>query len=110
MWKCWLEPNDKNKGKYTPGNVYNHKKETLIKNWKYKSLLGLYSSGDIPNLIDHDISESNMRCDIFIRELWHDMSKTIDLLKELNFLVRALNKPDKTPREEMFGVWEKIII
>ena len=38
---------------------------------------------------------------------WH--VQTIGLLKELHFLVRALNKPDKSPREDIFGVCIKII-
>ena len=33
--------------------------------------------------------------------------KTIELLKELHFIVRALNKPDISPREEIFGVGKK---
>ena len=45
-----------------------------------------------------------MRCEIFIREMWHYMSKTIELMKELNFLVRALNKPGIRPRKEISGV------
>ena len=31
------------------------------------------------------------------------------VLKELNSLVMALNKPDKSPREEKYGVCKKII-
>ena len=37
------------------------------------------------------------------------MSKKIELLKELNFLVSALNKPDNSPKEEISGVCKKII-
>ena len=69
-------------------------KETFINFWESKSVLGLNSSEEIPNFTNHDISESNMRCDIYIRELWHDMSKQIEPLKKLNVLVMALNKPD----------------
>ena len=65
------------KCKYIPDNVYNHTKETFIKDWKSKSLLGLYSSEDISNFNNYEILENNIRCEIFIRELWHDMSKTI---------------------------------
>ena len=36
------------------------------------------------------------------------MSKKVDILKELHFLVRALNKPDTSPRENIFGVCKKI--
>ena len=61
------------KGKYTPGNVCNNTKETFIKNWQYLSVLGLDLSEDITNFINHDIPERNMRCEICIRELWHEM-------------------------------------
>ena len=76
-----LHPTIARKGKHIPGNVYNQMKETFIKNWKSKSLLGLYSSEDTPDFTNHDISESIIRCDIRIRELWHDMSKKNELLK-----------------------------
>ena len=68
-------------------------------------MLGFNSSKEIPNSTNHDISESNMRCDICIRELWNDIKKI--LLKELHFLVRALDKPDISPREEIFEVCKK---
>ena len=51
-------------------------KETFIKNWFSQSVLDFNLGEDIPNFTYHDISESNMRCKIFIREMWHDMSKT----------------------------------
>ena len=95
------------KGKYIPGNVYNNMRETFIKNWKSKILLGLDLSEDIPNLNNHDISERKMICEICIRELLHDMNKKIDLLKELHFLVMALKKVDKGPGEEIFDVCKK---
>ena len=63
------------KRKYTPGNVYNHVKETFIKNWKFESFLELDLSEDIPNFTNNDITERHMRCDIYIRELWYEMSK-----------------------------------
>ena len=76
-----LHPMISRKGKYIPGNVYNNNKETFINNWQYKSFLGLYLSEDISNFTNHDISESNMICEICIRELCHNMSKNIELLK-----------------------------
>ena len=72
-------------------------------------MLGFNPSEEIPNFTNHDISESNIRCDICIRELCHDISKQIDPFKELHFLVRALNKPDIIPREEIFRVCKKSI-
>ena len=36
------------------GNIY--------KKWKDKSFLELYSSDDIHNLTNHEISESNIKC------------------------------------------------
>ena len=67
-------------------------KEIFIKNWKEKSLLGLYSSGDIPNLTNQEISENNIKCEICTRQLWNDMSTKIQLLKELHIQVKTLNK------------------
>ena len=61
------------KVKYTPGKVYNTTKETFIKKWKSKSVLGFNSSEEISNFTNHDISESNMRCGICIRELCNNM-------------------------------------
>ena len=78
-------------------------KETFIKKWESNSVLGFNSSEEIPKFTNYDISESNMRCDIFIKEMWHEMSNKIKLLMKLHFLVRALNKPDIIPREEFFG-------
>ena len=92
-----LHPMISRKGKYVPVKVYNTVKETFIKNWESKSVLGFNSSEEIPNFTNHDISERNMRCNIFIRKLWHDISKRIELLKKLRFVVRALNKPDISP-------------
>ena len=37
------------------------------------------------------------------------MSIKVELLKELHFFVRSLNKPDTIPREKIFGVCKKII-
>ena len=65
------------KGKYIPVNVYNNIKENFIKNWESKSVLVFNSSEEIQTFANHSISESNMRCDICIRELWHDISKKL---------------------------------
>ena len=62
---------------YILGNVYNPMKENFIKNWKYKSFLGLYSSEGTPNLTNHEISESNIRCKICIKEMWKYVSKQL---------------------------------
>ena len=72
-----LHPMISRQGKYIPGNVYNNIKETFIKNWQSKSLLGLNLSEDIPNFINHDISDRNVRCEICITELRHDMPKKL---------------------------------
>ena len=72
-------------------------------------MLGFNSSKEIPKFDNPDISESNIICDICIKELWHYMSGKVEILEELHFLVRALNKPDTSPREEIFGVCKKII-
>ena len=72
------------KGKYIPGKVYNITKENFIQNWKSKGVLGFNLSEDIPNLTNHNISESNMRCEICIREMWHDISKN-QAIEEITF-------------------------
>ena len=69
------------KGKYIPVNVYISMKETFIKNWQSKSVLGFNSSEEINNFTNCDISDSNMRCEVCIKELWDDMSRNIYLLK-----------------------------
>ena len=61
------------KGKYIPGNAYNQMKEIFMKKWKAKSLLVLDSSKDIPSLTNHGISESNIKLDSCITELWNVM-------------------------------------
>ena len=70
-----LYPVKVRKGKYIPGNVYNQMKEIFIKNGIDKSLLGLNSSEDIPNFTNHEISESDIKCDKSIAELCNNMSK-----------------------------------
>ena len=68
-----LQPMKERKGKYIPENVYNQMKEILIKDWKEKRLLGLYSSEYIPNSTNYDISESEIKCEICRRQLWNYM-------------------------------------
>ena len=50
-----------------------------------------------------------MRCEICIRELWHDMFKNIYILKTVRFLVRALKTIKKSPREEILSFCKNII-
>ena len=69
------------KGKYIPVNVYISMKDTFIKNWQSKSVLGFNSSEGITNFTNHDISDINMRCEVCIKDLWDDTSIKIDLLK-----------------------------
>ena len=84
-------------------------KETFIKNWQSKSVLGFNSSEEITNFTNYDISYRNMRCEVCIKELWDDISRKFYPLKELHSLVMALNKPDNSPREEKYGVFKKSI-
>ena len=72
-------------------------------------MLGFNSSEGITNFTNHDISDSNMRCAVCIKELWDDMSRKVDLLKKLHSLVKALNKSYKVTREEKYGVCKKFI-
>ena len=50
-----------------------------------------------------------MRFKLCIKELWDDMSRKFYLLQELHSLVMALNKPNKSPREEKYGVCKTFI-
>ena len=56
-------------------------KDTFIQNWQSKSVLGFNSSEGITNFTNYDISDSNMRCEVCIKELWDDISIKFDLLK-----------------------------
>ena len=40
-----------------------------MKNWQSKSVLGFNSSEEITNFTHYDISESNMRCELCIKDL-----------------------------------------
>ena len=57
------------KGKYVPVHVYISMKDKFIKNWQSKSVLGFNPSGGITHFTNHDISDSNMRCEVCIKEL-----------------------------------------
>ena len=56
-----LYPIIEKRGEYIPVNIYNQMKEIFFKDWKEKRVVGLYSSEDIPNLTNHEISESNTK-------------------------------------------------
>ena len=69
MWPWWLGSNDRKKGKIYPRQGIQYYERNIYKNWESKSVLEFNSSEEIPNFTNHDISERNMRCEIFIREL-----------------------------------------
>ena len=81
MWVWWLASNYSTKGKIYPSQGIKFYERKFIKNWESKSVFGYNSSKEIPNFTNHDISESNMRCEIFIKELWHDISRKFELFK-----------------------------
>ena len=72
-------------------------------------MLGFNSSEEITNFTNYDILDITMKCEMCIKELWHEMSRKFYPLKELHSLLRALNKPDTGPREEIFGVCKTFI-
>ena len=84
-----LNPEKSRKGRYIPGNVYNQMKEIFIKDWKEKKLLGVYSSGYIPNLNNHQIKESNIKCETCTRQLWNYMQNNSGIEK-LHIIVKDL--------------------
>ena len=59
----FLHPKKAREGKHVPRTYYNQMKETLIKYWNRKFLLGLHSSKNIPDFTDYEISESNIKCE-----------------------------------------------
>ena len=63
-------------------------------------MLGFNSSEGSTNFTNHDISDSNIRCEVCIKEMWDDMSRKVDLLKELHSLVKVLNKNSKFPEKK----------
>ena len=62
-----LHPMIARRGKYIPVNVYISMKDTFIKNWQSKSVLGFNSREEITDFTHHDISDSNMRCEVCIK-------------------------------------------
>ena len=68
-----LHPTKERKGKFIPGNLYNQMKEIFIKDWNMKRLLILHSSEDITDLTNHDILESNIKCEKCTIQLYNDM-------------------------------------
>ena len=56
-----LYPIIEKRGEHIPVNIYNQMKEIFFRDWKEKRVMGLYSSEDIPNLTNHEISESNTK-------------------------------------------------
>ena len=75
--------------------------DTFNKKLHSKSVLGFDSSEEITHLNNNDISYKNMRCAVCIKELWDEISRKIDLLKELHILVKALYKNFKVPGEKI---------
>ena len=55
-------------------------------------MLGFDSSEEITCFNNHDISDKNTRCKDCIKELWDDMSRKMEILKELHALVKAFKK------------------
>ena len=74
-----------------------------------KEVVGIYSSEEIPDLTNNEISESNIKCEISTRQLWNDMSTKIRLLKELNIIVKVQKTIDNEPGDCIFVVCKKFI-
>ena len=91
MWSWCLSSNDIKKGQIYLSQCIQSNEGNIYKNWESKSFLGQYSSEDIHNITNHEISDSNIKWDVSTTQLWNDMLK-IELLKELHILVRFLNK------------------
>ena len=50
-------------------------RDILIKYWCGNRVLRLHLSGDYPLLNYHEISEGNIKCEEWSRQLWYDMTK-----------------------------------
>ena len=70
-----IESNEIKKEKYTPEKLYTHMKEILRKCWDRRVLLGIHSGDDYPELNNYDISQGNIKCEEFTRQLWNDTTK-----------------------------------
>ena len=68
-------------------------------------MLGFDSSEEITHFNNHDISDKNMRCADCIKKLWDDMSRKMEMLKELHALVKALKKNHKVPGSKTFEIF-----
>ena len=67
-------------------------------------MLGFDSSEEITHFNNHDISYKNMRCADCIKELWDDMSRKMEILKELHSLVKALNRKKLLVQKDLESV------
>ena len=70
----------------------------------YNSELGLDSSDELTHFNNHDISDKNMTCADCIKNLWDDMSRKMEILKELHALVKALSIKKRITGSKAFGV------
>ena len=66
--------------------------DTFKNKLAYNSELGLDSSDELIHFNNHDISDNNMTCADCIKNLWDDMSRKTEILKELHALVKALSR------------------
>ena len=55
-------------------------------------MLGFNLSEEITNFTNPDTSESNMRCEICIRELWHDMFKKNGAIEKITISCEGLKQ------------------
>ena len=62
MLSWLLASNDTKKQKMYTKKCTQSIEGNIDKKWNYKSFLELYSSDDIPNLTNNEISEGNIKC------------------------------------------------
>ena len=67
-------------------------------------MLGFDSSEEITHFNNHDISDKNMRCADCIKNIWDDMSRKMEILKELHALVKALNRKKLLVQKDLDSV------
>ena len=96
-----FNPMIKIKGKYISGKVYNNMKETFIKIGNLRVCWGLIQVKKFPSSLIMTYQRA-VRDVKFVSNKFGMTCKKIEPLNKLHFLMRALNKHEKSRKEEIF--------
>ena len=108
MWTWWLASIDIKKGQIYHRQGIQFYERNIYKNGNLRVRWGLIQVKKFPSSLTM-IYQRAIWYVKFVSESCGVTCKKIELLKKLHFLVRALNKPDTSPREVIFGVCKKFI-